>query len=333
MNYGYKVTTGGRELLAALLATGEELEITRVAVGSGKVTEETNLADMTDLVEYVAEGMIAQRRHAENVLYLTVQYTSNQTPGLPAFYLAEFAVWAKHPITGAEVLIIYATLGDYIQPVMAYAEDREPDVRQYPLALVLSDEINVTISCPAGLVTYEDLQAAVETACKDMVDGLASGGIKKTIEATVAVEQWQSDPNPTNGYIYYFNLEDAEITASMIPSVTVAEESLEAAKQAGICQTAATYAGYVQLKCVERPTKAITLSCTLSEKGGGTGAAGELPVATTSTLGGIKASDSVVVDADGTAHAVAEISQDSFATDEEAVAAINDAFGGSAVSE
>ena len=84
---------------------------------------------------------------------------------------------------------------------------------------------------------------------------------------------------------------------------------------------------------MERPTKAITLSCTLSEKGGGTGAAGELPVATTSTLGGIKASDSVVVDADGTAHAVAEISQDSFATDEEAVAAINDAFGGSAVSE
>ena len=63
MNYSFKVTTGGRELLAALLATGKELEITRVAVGSGKVAEDVNLADMTDLIQYVAEGTIAQRRH------------------------------------------------------------------------------------------------------------------------------------------------------------------------------------------------------------------------------------------------------------------------------
>ena len=63
MNYSFKVTTGGRELLAALLATGKELEITRVAIGSGKVAEDVNLADMTDLIQYVAEGTIAQRRH------------------------------------------------------------------------------------------------------------------------------------------------------------------------------------------------------------------------------------------------------------------------------
>lgn len=328
MNYGYKVTTGGRELLAALLATGKELEITRVAVGSGKVTEETNLADMTDLVEYVAEGMIAQRRHVENVLYLTVQYASNHTPGLPAFYLAEFAVWARHPVTGADVLTVYATLGDYIQPVMAYAEDREPDVRQYPLALVLSDEINVTISCPAGLVTYEDLQAAVETACRDMVDSLASGGIKKTIEATVAPDQWQSDPNPVNGYIYFYNLEDPEISEKQIPGVTVAEGSLAAAYECGMCQTATAFNGYVRLKCVEKPTVNIALTCTLSEKGtSGGGGVGDLPVATEETLGAIKASQSVRVDPDGTAHAVAEISPDSFASDAEAQRVINDAFG------
>jgi len=330
MKYGYKVTKGGRELLAALLATGKDLEITRVAVGSGKVSEDTNLADMTDLVEYVAEGTIAQRRHVENVLYLTVQYASNYTAGLPAFYLAEFAVWARHPITGAEVLIIYATLGDYIQPVMAYAEDREPDVRQYPLALVLSDEVNVTISCPAGLVTYEDLQNAVETACKDMVESLASGGIKKTLEATVPVDQWQSDPNPTNGYIYFYDLTDPEITEKQIPGVTVAEGSLAAAFECGMCQTATAFNGYVRLKCVEKPTQDIVLTCTLSERGGGSsggGGAGDLPVATADTLGAIKASQSVRVDPDGTAHAVAEIAPDSFASNEEAQRVINDAFG------
>ncbi len=308
MKYGYKVTKGGRELLAALLATGKDLEITRVAVGSGKVSEDTNLADMTDLVEYVAEGTIAQRRHVENVLYLTVQYASNYTAGLPAFYLAEFAVWARQPITGAEVLIIYATLGDYIQPVMAYAEDREPDVRQYPLALVLSDEVNVTISCPAGLVTYEDLQNAVETACKDMVESLASGGIKKTLEATVTVDRWQSDPNPTNGYIYFYDLTDPAITEKQIPGVTVAEGSLAAAYECGMCQTATAFNGYVRLKCVEKPTQDIVLTCTLSERGGGTG-------------GG------------GSSGPITELSPEVFATDEAVDKLINDAFGGAPVSE
>lgn len=268
MKYGYKVTKQGRELLAALLATGKELEIARVAVGSGKVSEDTDLADMTDLVEYVAEGKIAQRRHVDNVLYLTVQYASNDTPGLPAFYLGEFIVWAKHPTTGGEVVLLYATLGDYTQPVMAYAEGREPDVRQYPLALVLSDEINATISCPAGLVTYEDLQSAVETACRDIVESMASGGIRKTLEATLAADQWQPDPNPTNGYIYFYELADPAITAKQIPNVTVAEESLTAAYECGMCQTATAFNGYVRMKCVEKPTKDIALTCTLSERGG-----------------------------------------------------------------
>lgn len=308
MKYGYKVTKQGRELLAALLATGKELEIVRVAVGSGKVSEDTDLADMTDLVEYVAEGKIAQRRHVDNVLYLTVQYASNDTPGLPAFYLGEFIVWAKHPTTGAEVVLLYATLGDYTQPVMAYAEGREPDVRQYPLALVLSDEINVTISCPAGLVTYEDLQSAVETACRDMVESMASGGIKKTLEATLAADQWQSDPNPTNGYIYFYELADPAITAKQIPNVTVAEGSLSTAYECGMCQTATAFNGYVRLKCVEKPTKDIALTCTLSERGGGTG-------------GG------------GSSGPVTELSPEVFAANDAVDQAINDAFGGAPVSE
>lgn len=267
MQYGYKVTKEGRELLAALLATGKDLEITRVEFGSGKVDEETNLADMTDLVEFVAEGTVAQRRHVENVLYLTLQYASNYTPGLPAFYIGEFIVWAKHPTTEMDKPLLYGTLGDYPQPVMAYAEDREPDVRQYPLSLVLSDEVNVTVSVPAGLVTYEDLQKAVKTACEDLVATMASGGIKKTLTATVKAGEWQSDPDPTNGFIYYFDLTDPEITEKQIPNVTVAEDSLATAYECGMCQTATAFTGYVRLKCVEKPKADIMLTCTLSEKG------------------------------------------------------------------
>lgn len=290
MNYSFKVTTGGRELLAALLATGTELEITRVAIGSGKVAEDVNLADMTDLIQYVAEGTIAQRRHQDNVLYLTVQYSSNSTPGLGAFYLAEFIVEARHPVTNESVVILYATLGDYIQPVNAYSETLPPDIRNYPLAIVISDEIEVTITAPAGLVTYDDLQDAVNKACKDLVDSMATGGIKKTIAFTIPADAWVEDPQKTNGFGFYYDLTDAEVTPRMIPSVTIAEGSLETASLAGLSVTATTYNGYVRMKCVERPVEDIDATCQLLvqgvlDSGGGTF---YLPVASSDTLGGVK---------------------------------------------
>jgi len=55
------------------------------------------------------------------------------------------------------------------------------------------------------------------------------------------------------------------------------------------------------------------------------GIVGSLPIATADTIGGIKASDSIIIDKDGTAHA--RLGADSFATQEEVEAALNDVFG------
>lgn len=170
MNYSFKVTTAGRELLATLLATGQVLELTRVAVGSGRVAEDANLADMTDLIQYVAEGTLTQRRHEDNILHLTVQYASNSTPGLGAFYLSEIIVQAKHPDTGENITFLYATLGDYIQHVNAYSEVLPPDIRNYPMMIAISDEINVSVTAPVGLVTYDEL----EQACEDLRNTLVT---------------------------------------------------------------------------------------------------------------------------------------------------------------
>lgn len=328
MNYGYKVTKQGRELLAACLATGEELEFTRVAVGSGRVAEDVDLADMTDLIHYVADGTIAQRRHLDNVLYLTVQYASNYTPGLGAFYLAEFIVQARHPVSGEDVTLLYATLGDYIQPVNAYSETQAPDIRQYPLALAISDEINVTISVPAGLVTYDDLDEAVEKACQEIIDEIATGGIKKSIDFSIPANAWVLDEQTGGKYKYYFDLTDAEITRNMIPMVVITEEDLETAFVCGFSATASASTGFVRMKCTERPTAAINATCHLLVKGDtGGGGSYVLPVATTTTLGGIKASDSVVVEDDGTARAYADVRPEDMATDEEVAEVIEDIFG------
>lgn len=327
MNYSFKVTTGGRELLAALLATGAELEITRAAIGSGKVAEDVNLADMTDLIQYVAEGTIAQRRHQDNVLYLTVQYSSNSTPGLGAFYLAEFIVQARHPISGEIVTILYATLGDYIQPVNAYSETAAPDIRSYPLAIAISDEIEVAITAPPGLVTYDDLQDAVDKACRDLLNTLATGGIKKSVDFVVATNEWTEDPNKVNGYGFYYDLLDEEITANLIPDVVIAEGSQETAKLAGMSATATSYAGYVRLKCVARPTAEIVATCHLLGKGAtGTGTTpviGDLPVATADTLGGVKVQEGsgLKIDTDG------NLSVDT-ASEDESTDAMDEIFSG-----
>ena len=157
MDYGYKPTTNGRRVLIACMESGERLNLTRVAVGKGLVSESADLANQHTLVDYVADGAIGDRRHENDRLYLTVQYSNQTNRDVPTFYLSEFIVYAMNPDTNQETDLLYATLGDYAQPVPAYVRDMPASVFNFPLVMVLSDEINVSISAPAGLVTYDEL--------------------------------------------------------------------------------------------------------------------------------------------------------------------------------
>ena len=256
MDYSFKITTGGRELLAALLATGKELEITRVAVGSGKVAESVNLADMTDLIQYVAEGKITQRRHQDNVLYLTVQYSSNSTPGLGAFYLAEFIVVAKHPISGENVTLLYATLGDYIQPVNAYSETRPPDIRNYPLVIAISDEIEVSVTAPAGLVTYDDLKQEMEEAREEleaaMEDLSANVGSVIIKDITIPADAWVETAE-AGKYKFVADAADMDALDEHYPSLALDIASLDIASAAGMCPTIETLDGRIRFWVKEKP--------------------------------------------------------------------------------
>lgn len=320
-NYRFKVTTQGRKLLAGLLATGKCLEITRVAVGSGRVSADEDLANRTELVKYVAEGTIAERRHHDNVLELTVQYASNFTPGLGAFYLAEFLIAARDPESGEEVTIVYATLGDYVQPVNAYSDTLPPDVRNYPLSIVISDEIEVTITAPAGLVTYDDLQAAVDKSCSELVESMATGGIKKSIPYVIAAADWLEADPPVNGKGFYYDLADTEITAAQIPLVSITDATGETAKLACVGIPCTAYNGYVRFRSKRRPTAEIAGTCHLLVRGSVGGNVGEIPVATADTLGGVKVQggSGLKIDPEG------NLSVDT-ATNEETAGAIDEAF-------
>ena len=136
MAYGFIITTEGRKLLAKLMA-GEQLEITRVMVGSGDVEEGQSPAYFT--VSFV------------------VEYRSDLNGGLQeGFWLKEFGVFARDE--EKEVLLYYATLGDFPQYVTAYKKGAV-DIRRYPVSITVSDTVEVTLAYPAlAFMTAEEVR-------------------------------------------------------------------------------------------------------------------------------------------------------------------------------
>lgn len=162
--YAYKPTTHGRAIMAACMAMEKPFHITRVAFGCGKVDVDTNLANVHKLLEYVSEGTVTERRHQDNRFEFTIQYANSAHQNIKTFLLSEFVVYAEDPTTGGETDLIYGSLGDYRQPVPAYNPRFPPSVFNFPLTLILSDDLIVAVSAPSGLVTHEELAQTVERA-------------------------------------------------------------------------------------------------------------------------------------------------------------------------
>ena len=212
MDYGYKPTTNGRALLAACLSEEKPLKLTRVAVGSGAVPEGTDLADMHQLIQPVAEGTIGERRHEGDSLYLTVQYDNSGSPDVGAFFLSEFMVYAQDPESGQETDLLYATLGDYQQPVPAYNPALPPSVWKFPLVLVVSDQIQVSVTAPAGLVTYDDFDKMLNQRLKDKAD---------LVDGQVPYEQIPHLANNVTLYVDAATGDDANDGSQEMPFKTI----------------------------------------------------------------------------------------------------------------
>ena len=67
----------------------------------------------------------------------------------------------KDPTTGQEIDFLYATLGDYPQGVPSCSEELPVSVWVFPLVIVISSELKVEVSASPGLVTWEELTAAI----------------------------------------------------------------------------------------------------------------------------------------------------------------------------
>lgn len=251
MNYAYKITTHGRAAIAACMAMEAPPKITRVAFGSGRVDEAANLADMHELLEYVSDGAVGDRRHENDRFCFTIQYANSEHKAVKTFLLTEFIVYIKNPENGENTDLLYGTLGDYRQPVPAYDPAYPPSVFNFPLEVIISSELSVQVSAPAGLATWDDLEQ------------LKYGGNSDTMDLTVPVEGWEEDAETGGGYPVRLDIPIAGISEDQVPILTILPGSLSAAAACGLCPAARTLPGVLRLYAKTVPAETISAVLTL----------------------------------------------------------------------
>lgn len=268
--YGFTPTNAGRTLIAGLLA-GETLTITKTMVGSGKPASLDAMAALTDLVEPVAQATSTTPVHSANAVTLTVEYRSDLNGGLKeGFYINEYGIFAK-TATSAETLIFYGCLGDHPQWVYPYSPGVAPDVRDFPVKIQISSEVEVQIDYHAdAFITAEEAAALLES----MVEKATAGS--KLVEITIPAESWALDeslapdlemPGTMPIYPYYADVTVPEAQASYFPAAALHTESLEAAAAAGMAPVVQALEGKVRFRAKEPPGSALAASLALLSGG------------------------------------------------------------------
>lgn len=303
--YGGTVTVAGRDLITSLMA-GETIEFTRIMVGKGEMPEGVEPIDMTDLVDPVAEGVSTVPTVDNGVLYMTVEYRNDLNGGLKeGFWLREFGVYAKTEKT-EEVLLYYATLGDSPQPVNAY-QDNRIDIRRYPISIALEIDADVEVTYnPGAFITAQDAQTIIEKMVRESIYAVCCSVM--TI-ITIPSSGWAEVTQGTGAeddddYKYYIDVAVEGMDEQKFPIIALPKPMLGVARKASMCPSVESLEGKLRFWSVRIPEADISaqLEYMLQYFGmyEGAGSSYVLPVATATTLGGVKIGAGVKVGADGT---------------------------------
>lgn len=268
MPYGFVITVAGRKLLAKRIA-GEELEITRVVVGSGDVSEGASPVYFTDLVQPVTQATSTLPVAKDNTVSFIVEYRSDLNGGLKqGFWIKEFGVFARDEEN--EILLYYATLGDFPQYVTAY-KNGAVDIRRYPVTIAISDGVDVTLAYPAlAFVTEEKLRELLE---KEAIPYLERIIKNSTIQSNIVIPAtaWMEEIAEGGGGGVYANVVQKDVTDEMIPIVSIFRECMSVARNCGMSTTAETVNGGVKFYAEKTPEQDISASLLLLRASGGNG--------------------------------------------------------------
>ena len=278
MDRAFHITAAGRRLAAKLLA-GETLMITRIMVGTGKAADREQILALTDLIEPKAEATctepIVDDEHTS--VSFSVEFRSDMNGGLKEdFWLNEYGIFAEDPDDG-EVMIYYATLGDYPDAVTHYIPGAV-DCRRYPVVITVTSGADVaTAFPPSAYMTAEEVRAAIAAA-----SNLSSAIIA---DFTLPVEGWELTENGAYRYI----LPVKGCTIQHFPLVALSVSGLEAAEDCKLMSVVETVEGGIAF-CAKRvpETNIAGTIALIYSKNGEIGEGYTLPVATSTTLGGVR---------------------------------------------
>lgn len=303
--YGGTVTVGGRNMLAGLLKGGT-ISFTKVLVGSGKLAEGEIPLDRTELVHPVAQATSTPPIVEDGICNLTVEYRNDMNGGLEEmFWLNEFGIFAKTDET-EETLFYYATLGDSPQPVNKYAKDRV-DIRRYPITIAIEADAEVRVLYDmSAFVTSEDVLALVKD---QIMDTLSSGAILPVyVNLVIPKEGWkEADPADTDNAkkLKYIDIPTVGLTEDSVPNVALKPKSLDPARECGLCHTCLAKEGALRVYSLKEPSENLEAGLTMHLSG--INLRGDwthvdpdslvdwskMPVATETTLGGVKIGENV----------------------------------------
>jgi len=100
-----------------------------------------------------------------------------------------------------------------------------------------------------------ELAETTAAALTEMQENKQSAPISGS--ATILASEWNDDDN--GAYSYYYDVVIAGVTDKDYPAVTVALESLEAARSCGFCPHCESLAGKLRLRAANAPTTNIQL--------------------------------------------------------------------------
>ena len=156
---GFVITQKGLALLAKL-HSGSTLEITRAMIGEGQVPDGGNLRDLEDLAAPVAQAATTKPVTVGTTTSFVVQYRNDLNGGLGRdVNINEYGVFANDPDEG-EILLYYANLGAYYEPVPVRGPNDPITAREYPVSIGVSEGVEVVLGYMASAyMTAEDVES------------------------------------------------------------------------------------------------------------------------------------------------------------------------------
>ncbi len=304
---GFVATAAGRRLFAKLGATARPLKFSKVVFGTGSMPEGSQTDDlfkMTALVKPFANGTSTTPVYENNKVSMVLQFRSDMNGGLEnTIWLSEFGIFAEDP-DGGEVLACYCNFSSCPDSVLGYNAGGNT-IRDYPISIIIGAVPDVKLEFPAGaFLTSEDASELME-ACLRRAVGM------EVVRFAVPVSAWVAED--TGRYKYSAETAVEGVKENHHPDATLDTVSQDTVYKCGLSSRIVALEGKLKFYAQLAPEADISGTCRLWTQG--VGGNGGLPVASENIVGGIRSSDSIIIDADGTAHA--KLGQDSFTTDEE----------------